>query len=156
KNTPLADILPIEPLGDRPPRETERGRTDRLKPELTPSGRVHPIFKFANDDAENAQVWQRLSPMYWTSSHYRIKPLAEVLAVHPSLKAEGPLMPNQDSRLPLVVQQYVGTGRSMFFGFDETWRWRLREDESKFNHFWVQVMRYLSRGRSNRTDLRLD
>jgi len=44
----------------------------------------------------------------------------------------------------------------MFFGFDETWRWRLREDEIRFNQFWVQVMRYLSRGRSNRTDLRLD
>jgi hypothetical protein len=54
------------------------------------------------------------------------------------------------------VQQFVGTGRSMFFGFDETWRWRLREDEARFNHFWIQTMRYLSRGRSNRTDLRLD
>ncbi len=156
KNTPLADILPIEPLADKPPRELDRARTDRLRPELTPSGRVHPIFKFSNDDEDNARIWQRLAPMYWSSSHYRIKPLAEVLAVHPSQKAEGPLNPNQDTRLPLVVQQYVGTGRSMFFGVDETWRWRLREDESKFNHFWVQVMRYLSRGRSNRTDLRLD
>ena len=35
----------------------------------------------------------------------------------------------------------------MFFGFDESWRWRLREHESKYNTFWIQTMRYLSRGR---------
>ncbi len=155
KGTPLADIMPVEPLSDRPPPEPER-RVDRYRPELTPSGRVHPIFKFTNDETENLQIWQRLAPLYWSSSHYRTKPLGEVLAVHPTVKAEGPVGPNQDSRLALVVQQYVGTGRSMFLGFDETWRWRQREDEARYNNFWIQVMRYLSRGRSNRTDLRLD
>jgi hypothetical protein len=44
----------------------------------------------------------------------------------------------------------------MFFGFDETWRWRHREHEAKFNTFWIQTMRYLSRGRSTSTKLRLD
>ena len=155
RNSPLADILPVEPLTDRTPPEN-KPRTDRLRPELTPSGRVHPIFKFSNDDGENAQIWQRLAPMYWNTSQYRVKPLAEVLAVHPNQKADGPAGANQDPRLALVVQQYVGTGRSMFFGFDETWRWRLREDEARFNNFWIQVMRYLSRGRSSRTELRLD
>ncbi len=155
KDTPLADIMPVDPLTNKPPPEPEL-RKDRIRPELTPSGRLHPIFRFSPDEAENLQIWQRLAPMYWTSSGYRLRPLAEVLAVHPHEKMAGGPAPNQDPRLPLVVQQYVGTGRSMFFGFDETWRWRLREDESKFNQFWVQVMRYLSRGRSNRTDLRLD
>jgi uncharacterized membrane protein len=155
RNTPLADVLPIEPTVDRLPPEPDK-RTEKLWPDLTKSGQVHPIFKFSNDDKENALIWAKLAPMYWSSSHYRAKQVAEVLAVHPHLKAEGKLNANQGDRLPLIVQQYVGSGRSMFFGFDETWRWRIREDEVRFNTFWVQTMRYLSRGRSNRTDLRLD
>jgi hypothetical protein len=155
KNTPLAGIIPVEPNAERPP-EADKPRSDRMRMELTPSGRLHPIFKFNPEDGENMRIWQQLAPMFWNASGYRIKPLAEVLAVHPSLKVDGPAAPNTDGRLPLVVQQYVGTGRSMFFGFDETWRWRLREDEARFNHFWIQVCRYLSRGRSSRTDLRLD
>jgi hypothetical protein len=154
KDTPLASILPVEPLTAKAPREHDR--KDRLRPELTPSGRLHPIFKFSPDEAENHQIWQRLAPMFWSSTGYGVKPLAEVLAVHPSEKAVGKVGPNQDTRLPLVAQQFVGSGRSMFFGFDETWRWRLREDEIRFNQFWIQVMRYLSRGRSTRTELRLD
>ena len=49
---------------------------------------------------------------------------------------------------PLVVQQFVGSGRSLFFGIDETWRWRWRENEQHFNTFWMQTMRYLARSRT--------
>jgi hypothetical protein len=44
----------------------------------------------------------------------------------------------------------------MFLGIEETWRWRLREDEVHFNQFWLQMVKYLSRSRLGRTDLRLD
>jgi hypothetical protein len=44
----------------------------------------------------------------------------------------------------------------MFFGFDETWRWRFREKERYFNQFWIQTVRYLSRSRLGRVELRLD
>src|SRR5262249_57882006 len=56
----------------------------------------------------------------------------------------------------LVLQQLVGAGRSMFFGFDETWRWGFRENQSRFNDFWIQAIRYLARDRLGRIDLRLD
>jgi len=149
KGTPLAGVIPIEPTQDRPPPEIPR--VDTLQPQLTPAGRMHPIFRFTPDEGENLRVWNGLKPMYWTSGKYRTKPLAEVLVEHPKEAGEG-----KDAKLPLVAQQFVGTGRSMFFGFDETWRWRMRDDESKFNNFWIQTMRYLSRGRTTRTDLRLD
>jgi hypothetical protein len=154
KNTPLADVIPVEPLTDKVPPEPG-ARVERLRPELTPVGRMHPIFRFSADEAENLSLWQRLAPMYFYSKGYKLKPLAEVLAVHPVEKAIGKGT-NPDGHHPLAVQQFVGSGRSMFFGFDETWRWRLREDEARYNHFWVQTIRYLSRGRSTRTDLRLD
>jgi hypothetical protein len=44
----------------------------------------------------------------------------------------------------------------MFFGFQETWRWRFREDELRFNQFWVQTIRHLARSRLGRVELRLD
>jgi hypothetical protein len=152
KNTPLAEILPIEPLGKGEP---EKDRTVPFRMELTPIGRLHPMFKFASDEGENMAIWQKLAPMYWWSSGYRLKPLAEVLAVHPKEKAIG-RDPNQDGRHPLVVQHFVGSGRCMFIGVDEIWRWRFRDDESRFNNFWIQTSRYLSRSRISKTDLRLD
>lgn len=153
RDTPLAEVLPIEP-GPKVPVEPEE-RLDSFRLQVTPAGRHHPIFRFSSDDAENQSIMQRLAPMYWWSEGYRIKPLAEVLAVHPLQKLQGATS-GQDPRHPLVVQQFVGSGRSMFFGFDETWRWRFREHEIRFNHFWIQAMRYLSRSRITRTVLRLD
>src|SRR5207245_10395561 len=55
-----------------------------------------------------------------------------------------------------VVQQFVGSGRCMFFGFCETWPWRYREDELRFNQFWIQTVRYLARSRLGRVEVRLD
>jgi uncharacterized membrane protein len=151
RDTPLADILPIEVTGRAPPEPEDR--PEGYRPELTPLGRLHPIFSFSRNDGENLETWNRLAPLYWWSEGYRLKPLAEVLAVHPKVKAEGK---GFEGRHPLVVQQFVGAGRSMFFGFDETWRWRFREDELRFNQFWIQTVRYLARSRLSRTELRLD
>lgn len=154
KGTPLADVLPIEPTVDRLPPEADlKPRPFRM--DLTPIGRLHPIFRFASDETESMSIYQRLAPIYWYSAGYRLKPLAEVLAVHPTEKAAG-LGPNSDGRLPLVVQQFVGSGRCLFLGIDETWRWRHRDDELKFNNFWIQTVRYLSRTRLTKTDIRLD
>ena len=150
KDTPLADILPIEPLGKTPPEPSERAKPFRM--ELTPIGRLHSMFKFSSDEGENQAIWQKLAPMYWWSSGYRVKPLAEVLAVHPTERALG-RAPNQDGRLPLIVEQFVGSGRCMFIGVDEIWRWRFRDNESRFNNFWVQTTRYLA-ARISKTDLR--
>lgn len=144
KDTPLADILPIQITGT--PADAEADRRDGYRPQLTPVGRMHPIFRFSPDETENAAIWGRLSEMYWFADGYRLQPAAEVLAVHPRRKmAAGKLGATGDDRLPLVVQHFVGAGRCMFFGFDETWRWRLREDEVHFNTFWNQTVKYLAR-----------
>jgi uncharacterized membrane protein len=150
KGTPLADILPVEVMGP-PPSEAEE-RPDGYRLELTPVGRLHPSFRLVPDDGENLDIWKRLAPLFWWSEGYRPKPAAEVLALHPRVKAEG----KGGGKHPLVVQHFVGAGRSLFFGFDETWRWRFREDELRYNKFWIQTVRYLSRNRLSRTELRLD
>lgn len=147
RNTPLRDILPIEVQGPEP---AESDRATTYRPELTPRGRFHPIFRFDPDEASNNITWNGLPGLYWWSECYRTKPAAEVLAVHPRQRTDN------GEPYPLVVQQFVGAGRSMFFGFNETWRWRYRDNELHFNQFWIQTVRYLARTRLGRIQLRLD
>jgi hypothetical protein len=98
--------------------------------------------------------------MYWHASGYVPKRAAEVLAVHPRVKSRAAAKSADGERAsglqPLVVQQFVGAGRCLFLGFDETWRWNWREDQLHYNQFWVQAVRYLARSRLGRIDLRLD
>src|SRR5438105_10356526 len=80
------------------------------------------------------------------------------------VRVGGPLLPGRRAAAdsgeaechPLVVQSFVGGGRAMFFGFDETWHWRYREFEPHFNQFWLQTVRYLARSRVGRAEVRLD
>jgi hypothetical protein len=156
RNTPLADVLPIEVLRDQPPDEPEGGRSEGYHPELTPMGRMHPIFRFNPDEQANDEIWNHLRELYWFAEGYRIKPAAEVLAVHPHLKGDRAPGREAGEGHPLVVQQFVGSGRCLFFGFCETWRWRFREDELRFNQFWIQTVRYLARSRLGKIELRVD
>jgi uncharacterized membrane protein len=152
KGTVLEKILPIVPM-DRPSEEDFRDQQYHLK--WTASGRQHQIFKFIADEGDSQNIWLNLAPMYWWSRGYKVAPAAEVLAVHENKRADNP-RPGQDQNHPLIVQQFVGSGRTMFFGFDESWRWRFRENEPRYNSFWVQTIRYLSRLRISHTDLRLN
>lgn len=158
KDTPLADVLPIEITGPQPP---DVERTEGFQPQLTAVGRFHPIFRFSPDEAENTAIWNHLRPLYWWSEGYRAKWGAEVLAVHPTRtiaasrgdSGEGSVA---EVKQPLMVQQFVGAGRVMFYGVEETWLWGFREDVLRFNQFWIQTVRYLARSRLGRVALILD
>jgi hypothetical protein len=54
-----------------------------------------------------------------------------------------------------MVHQFVGAGRSLFFGIEEAWRWRFRENEAHYNDFWRQVIQHLWRRQSTYPRLRL-
>jgi hypothetical protein len=157
KDTDLADVLPISLEGVAPvalPKEDDPPIVDGYRPQLTPAGQNSPLFRFVNEDADNALIWEKLPKLLWFSRGYKRKLSAEVLAVHPQRLAEGGA--NKDELHPLVLQQFVGGGRVMFFGFDETWRWRFRQDELRFNQFWIQAIRTLARSRVGRIELRVD
>jgi hypothetical protein len=160
RDTPLKEILPIDltggdAAGDRGGDPIAEG----YQLELTPFGRLHPIFRFVPDEQENDKVWAGLKKMYWYAENYTPKRAAEVLAVHPTVravgKAEGAPRDAADHH-PLVVHHFVGAGRVLFLGFDETWRWGFRENQVYFNRFWIQSIHYLARGRTGRIELRLD
>jgi Aerotolerance regulator N-terminal/von Willebrand factor type A domain len=154
--TDLADVLPVTTEGIAPPpapKSTDSPLTRPYRPSLTGIGQNHPVFRFVGDESENAAIWNKLPEMLWCAKGYRRKLSAEALAVHPELHAEGGGDSNSDELHPLVLQQFVGGGRVMFFGFDETWRWRFRGEEPRFNQFWIQTIRSLARRRVGRIEI---
>jgi len=150
--SPLGDLLPVVPSDGVTRQGNEISPPEGYHPKLTPFGQSHPLFRFAADEGENARLWGDLKPLMWSASGYKRKLSAEVLAVHPDRPAEG--FPGENH--PIVLQQFVGSGRVIFFGFDETWRWRFRTGEKRFDQFWVQAVRVLSRSRLSRVELRTD
>jgi hypothetical protein len=151
RETPIHDILPVAVTGPQP---ADYDRTEGFRPALTPVGRLHPVFRFSTQESESDAVWSRLEELYWWSECYRAKPAAEVLAVHPRRGHSG--VDGADARHPLVLHQFVGAGRSMFVGLDETWRWRRGDKDDVYHQFWVQSVRHLARNRTGRVSLRLD
>ncbi len=154
RNSPLKNVMPID-VAPGAEDEDDGGIVESYRPELTPIGQLHPIFRFHTDEKESAEVWGRLKELFWYSTGYEPKRAAEVLAIHPKAKASGK-RGEAGERQPLVVQQFVGAGRVMFFGFNETWRWNWREDQLQYNEFWLRTVRYLGIKRQGRVDLRLD
>ncbi len=72
--------------------------------------------------------------MYWSFPVTRARPGATVLARHGD-----PRMQNQYGRHVLLATQLYGPGRSVFIGFDSTYRWRyLAEDY--FDGFWARLI----------------
>ena len=155
--TPLAELLPVLPSESAPkdgPRPTpdEAPVFDGYRPRLSPYGMSHPLFRFSADESENARVWAGLKPLLWAAGGFVRKQSAEVLAFHPTKPAEG----TATDAHPVVLQQFVGSGRVLFFAFDETWRWRFRTGEPRFDQFWYQAVRVLARSRVTRIELRTD
>jgi hypothetical protein len=137
--TPLEQLLPIE-LGDaRNPTAVGSG-VDRYRPELTMEGRSSPIFRLGDNEVASIQTWNQLPELYWYLEAPRKKPAAQVLAVHPNVI--GP-----EGKLPLIVYQFLGSGKVMFHAFDDTWRWRFRVGDRYFGRYWVQTIRFMARSR---------
>jgi hypothetical protein len=139
RGSPLELLLPIELADARNP--TALGTTiTSFRPELTIEGRSSPIFRFGDDEATSAQIWQNLPELFWFLEAPRKKPAALVLAEHPTLSGS-------DGKLPIFLYQFVGAGKSMFSAVDDTWRWRFRVGDRYFGRFWIQTIRFLARSK---------
>ncbi len=139
KGTPLEVLLPIELSDARNPTAVVNTVT-AFRPELTLEGRSNPIFRFGEDDASSAMIWEKLPESYWYLEAPRKKPAAIVLAEHPTQAAAM-------GKVPLILYQFVGAGKVMFSAIDDTWRWRLRTGDKYFGRYWLQTIRFLARSK---------
>jgi hypothetical protein len=110
--------------------------------ELTPEGRGDPIFAFNPDPIRNRAILASLPGMYWSFPVTRARPGATVLARHGD-----PRMQNQYGRQVLLASQLYGPGRTVFLGFDSSYRWRFLS-EDYFDGFWARLIDRVGRNKA--------
>lgn len=149
---PLADLLPIVPDLQRADREFYGlGRAfPRPWPlVLTPAGETHPVTRLLPARDANERLWSSLPGFRFTFPVERLKPGARALVGLDDPSSRSPSGP-----APTLVTQLVGAGRVVFFGADETYRWRSAY-ENAYHALWVKSLRYLYQGRVNAGNARL-
>lgn len=109
--------------------------------ELTPEGNADRIFQFAPEPSRNREVLASLPGMFWHFPVTRAKPGATVLARHGD-----PRMRNQFGRHVLMATQLYGPGRTVFIGFDSTYRWRYLHEEY-YDGFWARLVDRVGRSK---------
>ena len=145
----LAELLPVVPdlvRADR--RIIGFGHAfDRPWPyELTAEGRESKVVRLNEQKEANALLWPRLPGYHFAFPVLRAKPLATTL-----VRLSNPDLARSAEDVPLVAQQFVGAGRVLFCGTDETYRWRASHEQA-YNRYWVKGIRMLFEGRLNAGD----
>jgi hypothetical protein len=138
RGTVLEKMLPVE----LDPALAEGGGDSSSAPvqlELTADGKASPMMRLSDDENENQVRWRALPPVYWTARVGRSKPGAEVLLVD----SDG-AKATRFGNMPVLATQQYGSGRTLFLGTDNTWRWRRNAGEIYFTTFWSQMVQRLA------------
>lgn len=104
-------------------------------------GLDHPLLQIAKDPQVNKRLWASLPGVYWSFPVSASKPATRLLLEH-----SAPYLRGETSGRPLLVTGHYGLGRTIYMGFNGTWRWR-RSGAYYFDRFWIQTVRYLLDGR---------
>jgi len=103
--------------------------------ELTAEGMDSPITRLLEDPVKNAQRWKKLTYLADYEDPGSPKPGATVLAE----------MNVGRRKLPLLITQSYGHGRTAIMATGGTWRWQMSEALGDPSHdlFWQQLLRWL-------------
>jgi uncharacterized membrane protein len=103
--------------------------------ELTPEGMDSPITQLLDEPDKNAVRWKKLTYLADYEDAGAPKPGATVLAdLHAGRR-----------KLPLLITQNFGHGRTAIMATGGTWRWQMSEALGDPSHdlFWQQLLRWL-------------
>jgi uncharacterized membrane protein len=110
-------------------------RRENATVELTAAGAESPITRILDDRAANVERWKKLPYLNDYQDPGSPKPgatvLAEMMAGH---------------RMPLLVTENYGRGRSAILATGGTWRWQMAAalDDPSHDLFWQQLLRWLA------------
>jgi uncharacterized membrane protein len=126
-NTPIARLLPVS--------LDATGQVEgpvRMVP--TRQGLQHYVLRLSENAADNASLWAKLRPLDGMTRLGRPKAGAFVLA-------------ESTAGEPVLVGQQYGSGRTLAFAGDTTWRWRSKDEDGVRAHarFWRQVVLWLAK-----------
>ena len=139
--TALEPVLPVE-LDDRRAgvarasfAPDERSTPNQLI--VTADGESHPIMRLGASGEETRRKWAALPALAAIAPLGQPRPGASVLGV-----ASTP----DGGMFPIVAVQQYGQGRSMIFGGEASWRWRMLAASADRSHelFWRQAVRWLA------------
>jgi hypothetical protein len=156
RDTPIADLLPVE-IGDPDEERSNVHDKGQFRPHLPDWELPHRIVTLETDVAKNKKLLEDaeygLPAMWWYQPVRRAKPGAETILVHPTNR-------NQFGPHVLMAATRVPAGRTLYVGFDETWRWRMPYADRYTERFWRAAIRDVAiqklRSSDKRFDLRTD
>ena len=130
----LNDLLPVVL-----PNRKETFKRDPAYAELTPAGRDTLLARLDDEPQRNVDRWKKLP---YLANHQDVgtpKPGAVVLA---------DMTTGGRTRLPLLVTQNYGRGRTAVFASSGSWRWQMSQPLEDMSHemFWQQMLRWLVSG----------
>ncbi len=127
---PFPELLPVDL-----PHRGGTFRRDAANAFLTPAGRDSLICRIEDDPAKNVERWKKLPYLANFQDAGAPKPGALVLA---SMTAD-------NAKLPLLVTENYGRGRTAVFATAGSWRWQMLQPVADMSHeiFWRQLLRWL-------------
>lgn len=139
----IAEVLPVK-VGMLSAMETlslGKAHAREWPMRLTATGADHVLLRLHKDPMINRRWCESLPGVYWSYPIKGAKPASQILIEHsdPRLRRKG-------KARPLLVAGHYGPGRTLFMGFDGTWRWR-KLGEKHFDRYWIQAVRFLVEGR---------
>lgn len=141
---PLAELLPIDTSRPDPKQWSFDGTSQRWEPTLL--GKTALPLQLVNESSA-AELWRTLPGPQWYYVPGALKPGAQVLATAASTESA------ETAASPLLVSQFAGAGRVVLQSNDETYRWiGYRGSDLTYERYWIQMLRWLSRGKLNRQD----
>jgi uncharacterized membrane protein len=130
EKAPFSDLLPV-----RLPDHKNTFHRDPATAELTPAGRDSLITRIEDNPDTNVERWKKLPYLMDFQEAGMPKPGALVLA---DMNASG-------HKLPLLITEKYGRGRTAVFATGGDWRWQMLQPVQDMSHeiFWRQLMRWL-------------
>jgi len=137
EKAPFADLLPV-----RLPDHKDTFHRDPATAELTAAGRDSLITRIEDNPEANVERWKKLPYLMNFQEAGQPKPGALVLA---DMSASG-------HKLPLLITQNYGRGRTAVFATGGDWRWQMLQPVQDMSHelFWRQLLRWLVSDTPNR------
>ena len=137
--TPIEAVLPVE-LDERRGGAARAVAGERAPANglvVTPEGETHPIMRLGGSGEATRRTWAALPALAAAAPLGSARPGAVVLAAS---SASGGAV------FPVVAVQPYGRGRSMVFGGEASWRWRMMAASTDRSHelFWRQAARWLA------------
>lgn len=126
-------------LGDLLPTFLPAGRNnfhrDPATVSLTQQGIESPTVRLLDDPQKNAERWRKLAYLADYEDPGTPRPGATVLAE----------MTGGRKRMPLLITENYGNGRTAILASGGTWRWQMLEKlgDPSHNLFWQQLLRWL-------------